>query len=115
MSEAGATAQQKREAQLLLEQQHDEIDRYADAVRTELENKSKLEERLKAMESRVLVGGENLVDKMSDLQKLAKETKAEIDVKRCAPLRRCCSAECVAALSLIQCHCYFGGSGRGHR
>jgi hypothetical protein len=46
------------------------------------------------MEARVLHGGENLVDKMSDLKKLAKATKAELEVKQCAPhirmLRRVC-------------------------
>jgi hypothetical protein len=82
ISEAGATEQQKAEAQRLLADQHDEISRYADAVQMELESKAKIEEQLRKMESRVLHGGENLVDKMSELKKLAKETKAELDVKR---------------------------------
>lgn len=89
LSEAGATEQQKAEAQRLLADQHDEISRYADAVKMELESKAKIEEQLRKMESRVLHGGENLVDKMSELKKLAKETKAELEVKRCEVLFLC--------------------------
>ena len=87
MSEAGSTEKQKEEAMQLLAQQHEEIDKYAKAAQEELENKQKLEMKLKALEQRVVHGGENMVEKMSELKKLAKATKAELEVQRydCGP------------------------------
>jgi hypothetical protein len=65
--------------------------RYAEAVKKEMEVQEKIAQKLKAMEARVLHGGEDMVEKMSHVKKLAKETKAELDAKRYAhvPIRTC--------------------------
>lgn len=65
-----------------LAEQHEQIEKYAQAVEQELENKLKIEQKLKSLEKRVLHGGENMVEKMSELKKLAKATKAELEVQR---------------------------------
>ena len=83
MSEAGSTTKQKEEAQAYLNKQKEEIGKYAEAVQKELQGKERIEAKLKAMEERVLHGGENMVEKVSELKKLAKETKADLDVARC--------------------------------
>lgn len=82
MTEAGATAQQKEAAMQQLAEQHEQIEKYAQTVEQELENKLKIEQKLKSLEKRVLHGGENMVEKMSELKKLAKATKAELEVQR---------------------------------
>lgn len=82
MTEAGTTAQQKEAAMQQLADQHEQIEKYAQAMEQELENKLKIEQKLKSLEKHVLHGGENMVEKMSDLKKLAKETKAELEVQR---------------------------------
>jgi hypothetical protein len=83
VSEAGVSEKVREEAQKLLEKQHDEISRYADAITEEMVSKSKLTEDLKMMEARVLHGGVNLVDKMSQLKKMEQQTLADLDVQRC--------------------------------
>eukprot|EP00892_Ulva_mutabilis_P004653 jgi/Ulvmu1/255/UM001_0259.1 len=82
MTEAGSTAQQKEAAMRQLAEQHEQIEKYAQAVEQEMENKTKIEQKLKSLEKRVLHGGENMVEKMSNLKKLAKATKAELEVQR---------------------------------
>jgi kinesin family member 3A len=83
VSEAGVSEKVREEAQKLLEKQHDEISRYADAITEEMVSKAKLTEDLKMMEARVLHGGVNLVDKMSQLKKMEQQTLADLDVQRC--------------------------------
>lgn len=100
LSEAGSTEKQKEEAMQQLAQQHEEIDKYAKAAQEELENKQKLEKKLKALEQRVVHGGENMVEKMSELKKLAKATKAELEVQRCA-----CAANSSRCRAAPDCHC----------
>jgi hypothetical protein len=82
LSEAGSTERQKEEAMQLLAQQHEEIERYAKAAQEELDNKQQLEKKLKALEQRVVHGGENMIEKISELKQLAKATKAELEVQR---------------------------------
>lgn len=82
MAEAGATAQQKEAAMQQLADQHEQIEKYAQTVEQELENKLKIEQKLSSLEKRVLHGGVNMVEKMSELKKLAKATKAELEVQR---------------------------------
>lgn len=82
MTQAGSTAQQREAAMRQLAEQHEQIEKYAQAVEQELESKTQIEQKLKSLEKRVLHGGENMVEKMSDLKKLAKATKAELEVHR---------------------------------
>ena len=51
----------------------------------ELEQNAKLQDRLDKMEARVLHGGENMVDKNSQLKQLVEATEAQVEVQRCAP------------------------------
>jgi kinesin family protein 3/17 len=83
VSEAGVSEKVKEEAQKLLAKQHDEIAKYAEAMREEMASKAKLEEELQKMEARVLHGGVNLVDKMSQLKQMEQQTLADLDVQRC--------------------------------
>jgi hypothetical protein len=83
MSEAGVSERAKQEAEAQLARQRADFERLAAAAAAEAAEKARIEARLAQVQERVLHGGENLVEKMSALKRLAKATRAKLEVQRC--------------------------------
>ncbi|QDZ18855.1 kinesin-like protein [Chloropicon primus] len=71
------TEEEKEKIQRQLQQQKEELDAYANDLQNEQIEKENMEKRLKAMESKVIHGDVNLVEKQEELEKVMNEQQQE--------------------------------------
>lgn len=80
--EAGSTEEEKMQAEMALQASKEEIEHLSEKISQEQAEQEELEKKIRAMESKVLVGGENLLEKHDALEAEAKEAEARLAAQR---------------------------------
>ncbi|MEW5308736.1 MAG: hypothetical protein WDW38_000672 [Sanguina aurantia] len=82
IADTGRSEQQRKSARDALKRSAAEAASIAAAMEEEAKQKQALEEKIKAMESKLLQGGVNLLDKVDELKSRSEDTKRELAVRK---------------------------------
>uniref|UniRef100_A0A061S6B5 Kinesin-like protein n=1 Tax=Tetraselmis sp. GSL018 TaxID=582737 RepID=A0A061S6B5_9CHLO len=80
--EAGSTQEERAQAEAALLAQHQEIQKLSEQMQKEQKEQEELSKKIKAMESKVLVGGENLLEKAELLEAEAQEAEKRLEAQK---------------------------------
>jgi len=82
MADSSQTEEARRRAKDALRKQHEEMQALTKQLEEEKNEKDMLEAKIKAMESKVLQGGVNLLEKVDELKKKSEDLKREAAVRK---------------------------------
>jgi len=81
-SDTTKTDGERKKAKHALKRQKAEMEEMAAAVERDVKEKAELQAKIQAMESKVVSGGENLLDKVDDLKKRSEDLKRQAEIAK---------------------------------
>lgn len=81
-ADSGKSEKQRKAAREALKKQSEEFAKMAEQLENEKKEKEALEAKIAAMESKVLQGGVNLLEKVDELKKRSEDAKKELELRK---------------------------------